>query len=172
MSQNKDFAYETLRSGSLDLRCVGRERSLTSDSQGKKPADLEPLNFEFTDLAAAKREGERLPPGVSERRNLDPTYWPTHRRPPSPTDRALTGAAIDWMMALPAAVRPRNLSEQYPRVTNIVAEVWGDPARAAVMIDRLLHDDRGGVRRGFPEDVKKDLAVLLRYLTVQQQRGT
>lgn len=150
--------------------CKGQP--LSTGNQGKKPADLPPLNFELTDLSAAKREVDRLPPGINERKNLDPTYWSKHRRVPSPTDRALTGAAIDWMMSLPPAVRPRHLSEQYPRVTNTVADVWSDPARAAVMIDRLLHDDRGGTRRGFPEDARKDLAVLLRYLTVQQQRGT
>lgn len=143
---------------------------MNAGTSGKKSQELDALDFEFIDMNSARQELDQLPPGINERKNLDPSYWATHRRPPAAADRALTGAAIDWIMALPPAMRPNRLCELYPRVANTIADVWSDLPRTAVMIDRLLHDDRGGTRRGFPEDVRKDLAVLLRHATLLQQR--
>jgi hypothetical protein len=135
-----------------------------------KPADLDALTFELTDLTAARNALDKLPPGVAERGNLEGGYWDSRRRRALASDRALTGVGLDWVVSLPPAVRPKALSEQYPRIANTVAEIWSDATRATVMLDRLLHDDRGGTRKGFPEDVRKDLAILLRYLKLLQTR--
>jgi hypothetical protein len=128
------------------------------------------LEFEFVDVHSARSELDATPSGIEERKNLEAGYWEAHRRRPVASDRALTGATIDWAVSLPQAVRPRNLCEQYPRVANMVAEVWPDLPRVTVLLDELLHDDRGGTRRGFPDDVKVDLDRLLKYATLLERK--
>jgi hypothetical protein len=155
------------RSHKPSLRHIAR--TMTPKDPAKKP-DLDPLNFEPTDLMSARSEYDRLPPGVAERGNLEGGYWESRRRRALPTDRALTGTGLDWMVSLPPAVRPKALNVQFPRIANTIAEVWPDLSRAHIMIDRLLHDDRGGTRSGFPEEVRKDLAVLARYVKLLQAR--
>ncbi len=144
----------------------------TKDPRSSQPGELElgAIEFEVTDLSTARRSLDELPAGIEERKHLEPGYWEARRRRQVPSDRALTGAAIDWMLSLPDPVRPRSLCEFYPRVANTVADVWGDRSRASIMVDRLLHDDRGGARRGFPDPVRSDLSLLHRYLQSLQRR--
>lgn len=130
----------------------------------RQPGELGALEFEFTDLTTARKSLEELPPGIEERKYLESGYWEGRRRKPLPSDRALTGVAIDWMLGLPEPVRPQHLCHAFPRVANTLAEAWSDRSRATMTVDRLLKDDRGGTRRGFPDEVKSDLAVLYRYL--------
>ena len=72
---------------------------------------------------------------------------------------ALTGAAIDWLIQLPAELRPKAMSEQFPRIANEIAQQWHDPAGANLLFQKLLNDDRGN-RRGFPADVDQELRRL------------
>ncbi|HEY2929045.1 hypothetical protein [Piscinibacter sp.] len=119
------------------------------------------IDFELTDFADARHALDDLPPGVSEVQHLlKPGYWEQRRRKPVPSDRALTGVALDWLIHLPPAVRPRNLSERYPRVVNAIAERWDNVERSLVMLEDLIVDHRGG-RKGFTPEVDAELRALL-----------
>jgi hypothetical protein len=131
---------------------------------GHQPSSPTPdtIEFELTDFSAARAALDELPAGVRERATLEPGYWEHRRRPPQASDRALTGQALDWLMKLPPELRPRELCERFPRVANVIADAWADPASGARLFDRLLHDDRGG-RRGFPPEIEEELRVLIEY---------
>ena len=126
------------------------------------------IDFEPTDFHNARRALDELPPGIREVAHLAPGYWEQRRRRPVASDRALTGTAIDWIIALPAATRPRALCEKYPRVVNQIAETWRDHARTAQALGRLLVDERGG-RHGFPSDVQLEIRRLQEH--AQQLAG-
>ncbi len=129
-----------------------------------QPGDLSAIEFELIDLTVARKSLDELPPGIEERKFLESGYWEKRRRRQLPSDRALTGVAIDWLLSLPEPVRPQRLCQAFPRVANTLAETWSDRSLATMTVEHLLNDDRGGSRRGFPDDVKPDLAVLYRYL--------
>lgn len=67
---------------------------------------------EFTD----SEEARRILDSASQF-FLPPEHWTRLRRGTLPTDRALTGRAIDWLLALPPTLRPQNLSVLFPRIT-------------------------------------------------------
>ena len=98
----------------------------------------------------------KSPPPSSALEKLLPGYWEEQRRPLTPSDRALTGKAIDWLMALPAIARPKALSEQYPRIANHLAEHWSDLACTQLALMRLLADERGG-RKGFSLQIEQEI---------------
>lgn len=127
------------------------------------PAPLDALEFEITDISDARHALDELPPGVGELEKFAPGYWEKRRRPTMPTDRALTGAAVEWAIALPPDLRPRELSAQFPRLANALAAAWSDRGRALATLDGLLVDRRGG-RRGLPPEVMGELQRLNDYL--------
>jgi len=116
------------------------------------------IEFELTDLENARLALEELPEGVDKVPTLAANYWEQRRRKPLPTDRALQGATIDWMLKLPVSLRPRELCDRFPRAANAVAAAWNGNERAAVL-DDLLTDHRGR-RRGFPPEVRSELEAL------------
>ena len=124
-----------------------------------KPPELGALNFELTDFDDARHALDELPPGVGTVRTLEPGYWDSRRRKPQVTDRALTGAAIDWMLALPPDLRPKALCERFPRVANALATVWPDRAGRHAAIERLVNDERGQ-RAGFPHAIRMEIETL------------
>ena len=67
-----------------------------------------------------------------------------------------------WSDDLPSHVRPINLIEQYPRIVNLIALDWNNPAVACNHFEDLLIDRRGG-RRGFPTAVRQELQALRDY---------
>jgi hypothetical protein len=129
-------------------------------SKGSQPPGA--IDFEPTDFYNARKALDELPPGVREVAHLAPGYWEERRRKSVASDRALTGAAIDWVIALPVELRPRQLCETFPRVANHIAETWHDHAYTAKALERLLVDDRGG-RRGFPPPVENEIRKLRDY---------
>ena len=134
-----------------------------SDNPGKQPFNPSGLiEFEITNVADARKEAEK-PAAIVALEKLLPGYWEEQRRPPSPSDRALTGKAMDWLMALPANARPKALSEQYPRIVNHLAEHWGDLACAQLSLMRLLADERGG-RKGFSLQIEQEIGRLAAYV--------
>jgi hypothetical protein len=124
------------------------------------------IDFELTDFADARRNLELLPEGVAEAQRLQPGYWEHQRRPLTATDKALTGNTMEWVMRLPAPVRPLRLCERHPRVANLIADAWLDIPRRDAVFDRLLNDERGG-RRGFAGDVAQELLRLSEYRTAR-----
>ena len=85
-------------------------------SSQSSPPDSRPLGtieFELTDLSDARQVMDDLPPGVRELEKLAPGYWEQRRRKSLVTDRALTGAALDWLIKLPPEVRPRPCASSF-----------------------------------------------------------
>lgn len=136
--------------------------AIQPSSNKQEPPALEALEFELTDFDTARQALDELPAGVEEVHRLEPGYWESRRRPAMPTDRALAGAALDWMVRLPPALRPRLLAERYPRLVNLIAETWTHPHHWEHTFDELLFDQRGG-RQGFPPEVQMELKGLRRY---------
>ena len=127
---------------------------------------LDSFEFELTDFDQARRALEELPPGVGGIATLTPGYWEARRRKATPSDKALAGIAIDWLLALPSDVRPKALCDRFPRIANKIAAHWGDHAGAAAALQYLLTDERGG-RRGFGLEVEVELRRLLRHALEQ-----
>lgn len=132
----------------------------------ERPA-FDALEFEVTDFGEARQALEELPPGIAELAHAKPANWSERRRPQRPSDRALTGAAVDWVMSLPPGLRPQKLSMQYPRVANQLADLWPDTRAVRMALEELLIDRRGG-RRGLPEPVQAEVQMLIDHVN---QRG-
>lgn len=124
---------------------------------------LDALEFEFTDLGDARHALDELPAGVADPGRYTPGYWEKRRRPTLPSDRALTGETVEWAIALPPGLRPRELGSKFPRLANALAAAWGDSTRTVAALESLLVDHRGG-RRGLPYEVQAELQRLLDYL--------
>jgi hypothetical protein len=122
-------------------------------------AQADAIEFEIIDFAAAREALDELPTGVAKVPTLVPGYWEPRRRKLLPRDRALTGPTIDWLLALPSALRPHALCEHYPRVANALAQAWPHADGRAQMLDALLADERGG-RQGFPAEVRREIESL------------
>lgn len=139
-----------------------------SPKQDRPP--LGAIEFEPTDFEAARQVLDELPAGLDPTHG-DPSYWLSRRRPPTAVDRALTGRALDWMVTLPEALRPQQLSRQYPRIANTLAALWSDRREALQALDGLLVDRRGG-RRGLPDAVQVELRALQRHLAAHPTLAT
>jgi hypothetical protein len=120
------------------------------------------IDFELTDIEEARRILELPPEGLTAAQESAPDYWTLRRRAPLPSDRALTGPTMDWMMKLPAAVRPLKLSERFPRIANTIAQTWDNPEHCASLLAGLITDRRGR-RRGFPVEVQREIEQLGAY---------
>lgn len=125
-----------------------------------KPSGL--IEFEFTDVANVHKPAER-PAAVSAIEQLMPGFWEAQRRAPSPTDRALTGKGIDWLLGLPAHARPKALCEQYPRIANHLAEHWGNLRDTQLALMHLLADERGQ-RKGFSLQIEQEIGRLAAHV--------
>jgi hypothetical protein len=132
---------------------------MASQHPPKTSAPPGSIDFEVTDFGSARQVLDGLPAGVAEVRQMRPGFWEQQRRRPTPTDRALTGAAMDWVMSLPAELRPHATCERFPRVVNAIAAAWSDTAHRLQVLDHAINDYRGG-RRGFPDTVQSELAAL------------
>lgn len=126
--------------------------------------EVDALDFELTDFEEARRAHDALPEGVEKLPELDPNYWEMRRHRPGPTDRALAGSTIDWLIALPLALRPKALCDTYPRAANAIAAAWHAPSCPAVL-DELLESKRPG-RRGFPPEIRAEIQALRDALDV------
>lgn len=120
----------------------------------------EGLEFELTDIEEARRilDGESISQ-FDVATVVPPEQWKRLRREKLPSDRALTGAALDWLTALPPALRPHHLSRHFPRIVNALAGVWEEPEECQAALDGLLFSERKG-RKGFPPAVHAELVAL------------
>jgi hypothetical protein len=120
----------------------------------------EGLEFEITGVEEARRvlDGDLLTPTPVATAG-SPAEWKPHRRETRPTDRALSGQAIDWLLSLPPGVRPKHLGTQFPRIAHALATVWDEPDACRVELGKLLAGERKG-RRGFPYPVRQELVAL------------
>jgi len=127
------------------------------------------IDFELTDLDEARLALEELPEGVGKVPALTTGYWEARRRRPLPSDRALQGSTIGWLLSLPQSLQPRLLCDLYPRAANALAAAWVSEDRAAAL-DNLLVDRRGN-RRGFPPEVRSELQALRYALDHPEDTG-
>ena len=138
-------------------------------NQSTSPDSLwqdEGLEFELTDIAEARRVLDTESGAQFEVATVgSPEQWKRLRRGKLPTDRALTGRAIDWLLALPPTLRPQSLSLQFPRIINALAEVWHEPEQCQAAFDRLLCSGRKG-RKGFPIAVHNELVALQKWTEI------
>jgi len=123
------------------------------------------FDFELTDFAEARSvlDSESLSPAAEAARAVDKEYWVKHRRPRVATDRALTGEALEWLIHLPASLRPDLLSEQMPRLANQIAAAWPHPDECLAALNRLLDDGRID-RRGFSLPLRGEIETLRDHL--------
>lgn len=96
---------------------------------------------------------------VGARPNADEDW--TKRRAAEPASGLLRPTAA-WASMLPVEVRPNALMAEFPRVANLVAVLWKDPASLRRYVDDLLVDKRGN-RQGFPVDVLREIFGLRAY---------
>jgi len=131
-----------------------------SDNATSYPAHDDGLDFELTDFDEARRilDSESMSQ-FDVATVVPPEHWKKLRRGNLPTDRALTGQALDWLLGLPPALRPENLTSQFPRITNALAEVWDEPLLFAAALEQLLCDRRKD-RKGFAGAVRGELVAL------------
>jgi hypothetical protein len=137
---------------------------MSSEQQGQKNS-FKPsgsIEFEFSNVDEARREADK-PAAVAAIEKLLPGYWEEQRRPLTPSDRALTGNGIDWMLALPSSARPRALCEQFPRIANHLADIWSNPRDTQLVLMRLLADERGQ-RKGFSLQIEQEIGRLAAYV--------
>lgn len=118
------------------------------------------MDFEPVSIDSARAALDELPQGMAVM--LDTSYWAKVRRAPLATDRALTGAAMDWFGALPDGLRPQATCDRYPRIVNAMAGAWHDAHARGKLFEHLLNDRRHG-RRGFPIDVEREISSLCLY---------
>jgi hypothetical protein len=120
----------------------------------------EGLEFEITDFGEARRvlDDESISQFHVET-YVSPAQWKRLRRPTLPTDRALSGQAIDWLVSLPPEVHPQKLVSQFPRIANALAQVWRNLDERQAALDKLLDDGRTK-RGGFSRGVHDELVAL------------
>ena len=116
------------------------------------------IDFEPTDLSEARKVLDLPPDGLIGAMS-SPQTWIERRRKPEPTDRALAGTTIDWLVGLPRIVRPTTLCEQFPRIANALAQTWPDRPRSEDMLESL-RTDRRSRRKGFAPGVKLEIERL------------
>ena len=124
-----------------------------------QPQPDDALPFEVTDFETARRALDEPPAGLEVARQLRPSSWEGKRRPPAPTDHAILGRTVDWILTLSPYARPTHLADEIPRIANALAERWSDPDEARAYVSDLLTDCRGG-RKGFPSEIKRELVML------------
>jgi hypothetical protein len=74
----------------------------------------------------------------------------------------MSGATLDWVIALPAHLRPKQICDRYPRIANSLASAWKDREACISMLTSLLADQRVH-RRGFPVVLRQEIRSLLDY---------
>ncbi|MEO6745447.1 MAG: hypothetical protein ABIS28_16125 [Caldimonas sp.] len=87
------------------------------------------------------------------------THGPAARALRNAQDDTLSPAAHAWVRSLPAAMRPLELCNVYPRIANRLARCWDDIGQTHDVFNDLLVDRRGG-RKGFPSPIASELLRL------------
>jgi hypothetical protein len=127
------FLYEQYREAASLL-----ERLIQRDLESETP-DMRPWSMLFS-VYRQQRDREsfdRVAGQFREHYNVIPPAWD----------------------AVPPAPQSTGLEARYPRVLDRIAEIWQDPDGAR-LLNGLLLDDRGGIRRGFELDVAEDISFL------------
>ena len=122
------------------------------------------IDFEPLEPAAVAKEVNAPPDDGIDRDPLSINFGRMKDHRPTSIERMLAGTTIDWLVAFPAALRPKALCDRYPHVANRLAQDWSHPARSTQSLQLLADDPRWG-SAGFPGQVQGELQRLLRDLT-------
>lgn len=121
------------------------------------------VEFEQLEPADVARE---LHAPVDDPLDTDPLSINFGRRKdhkPTTSERMLSGAAIDWLLAFPPANRPKALCDRFPHVANRLAQDWAHEPGSTQGLKALASDDRWGTV-GFPVQVQIELLRVLTHL--------
>lgn len=91
------------------------------------------------------------------------------RKPQDPAQIRLKETTMKWLLAFPAESRPLALAKKYPRIANLLAELWPFPAQFEAKLNEYMLDDRPS-RQGFPPDVAMDFAKLKQHFAAVDTR--
>ena len=80
------------------------------------------------------------------------------QRRPAAHAQEITADTMQWLVRLPADLRPIALRE-FPHVLNKLATLWADDEACGAYLESLMLDDRGG-RQGFPPAALSELIAL------------
>ena len=122
----------------------------------------------FSFFLQRKQRDEPAAPQPPSREDWSASEWARVRAPARSRDAQLSAKARQWLDRLPDGVRPLQLSEHFPRITNQLAACWADVG----LIDHLLQElliDRRGDRQGFREEVVEEIALLYEYHDLRLQ---
>ena len=133
---------------------------MASKTPAYKPRRSGLMEFEPVSVDSARAALDEVPADIASL--INPEYWQQNRRPPLPTDRALTGQTMAWLGELPPEMRPQVTIDRYARIVNAIADAWSDAREREKVFDHLLNDRRRG-RRGFPVDVEREISTLWLY---------
>ncbi|MFC5475863.1 hypothetical protein [Paraherbaspirillum soli] len=117
---------------------------------------MDSIQFEKVSISEAKAVLD------DDQRARQEKNWEHFRRMISPSDLELKEATYHWLLTLPIAVWPLWLAKHFPRIANHLAEVWRQPAVCEDLFVELLLDQRG-TRKGFPEEVSREIMALKLY---------
>ena len=92
------------------------------------------------------------------------------RKPQNPTQERVLHATALWILSLPADARPLSLAKKFPRIVNILAKDWADPASFEKRLAEYMINDRDK-RQGFPLDVLMDLTNLNAHFMLVDSRA-
>jgi len=112
---------------------------------------MKPIEFERVTPAEARRVLVGTP------RAAAPSDWPSRRAEQKP--ESLLPSTMQWIIDLPAEVRPYELARAFARIANRICERWADPTRATVYLKDLMISRRSH-RMGFPPKVAKEIGAL------------
>ena len=91
-----------------------------------------------------------------------PVDYAKRRSSPGPGSLELNAEARTWLESIEEPVRPRGLAAAFPRIVNLMAELWSTPRRMNRYFEQLLTDKRG-TRKGFPLGILMELTTLKEY---------
>jgi hypothetical protein len=136
------------------------KRRVSAKKSGYVPRRSGLMDFEPVTVEEARAALDEIDAAIASL--INPDYWLKVRRPPLPSDRALTGRSMKFLSELADEVRPQATMQRYPRVINALVDVWNDAQARDEAFESLLNDRRKG-RRGFPIDVERELSTLCLY---------
>jgi hypothetical protein len=133
--------------------------SLTFSPSGR----LEFEHVALESLIAKPSPEEAAAEPVDDRIDADPlsvNFGRAKTHASTAIERMLAGPTIDWLVAFPAAARPKALCERYPHVANRLANGWPDIEVSTKALRQLADDPRWG-SVGFPALIQDELKRLL-----------
>ncbi len=101
----------------------------------------------------------------AERQTKHEKNWELLRRLLGPADVNMQERTYEWLLSLPTETWPLWLIKHHPRIANQFTDVWQRRPACKKLFSELLLDQRG-TRKGFPEEVSREIMALKLYFDV------